>query len=142
MQIALDLNGSISEGALVFDQFCGQCHIYENRGNDVGPVLTETQRKSKESLLHDILDPNAGVDTKYINHKIETHDGKLIFGIVERETDLIVILKNSGGIESIIKKSDIKSYTSLGTSLMMEGLEASMSHQDMADLLAFLQQSI
>ena len=142
MKIALDLNGSISDGGLVFDQLCGQCHIYENRGNDVGPVLTENQRKSKESLLHDILDPNAGVDTKYINHKIETNDGKLVFGMVEKETDLLVTLKNSGGIETTIKKSDIKSYTSLGTSLMMEGLEASLSHQDMADLLAFLQQSI
>jgi hypothetical protein len=44
-----------------------------------------------------------------------------------------------GGEKITIQKKDMKKMNSMGTSLMMEGLEGSMSHQEMADLLAFLQ---
>jgi putative heme-binding domain-containing protein len=44
-----------------------------------------------------------------------------------------------GGDKIIIPKDHIKQMKSMGTSLMMEGLEGSMSHQQMANLLAFLQ---
>jgi hypothetical protein len=43
-----------------------------------------------------------------------------------------------GGESVIIPKSEVKSFRSLGTSLMMEGLENSMTAQEMADLLEFL----
>jgi putative heme-binding domain-containing protein len=58
---------------------------------------------------------------------------------VERETDNDITLVKTGGEKENIAKSDIKKFSSLGTSLMMEGLENSLSHQEMADLLAFLQ---
>ena len=140
MSDALDMSGNIQDGEMVYNTLCAQCHVYKGNGNDVGPVLTEINRKSKESLIHDILDPNAAVDTRYINHKVETKDGKLMIGIVDIETDQTITLKNSGGIVNTIQKDDIKSFESLGTSLMMEGLEGNMSHEDMADLLAYLLQ--
>ena len=101
--------------------------------------IQQKNRKSKESLIHDILDPNAALDTRYINHRLETVDGKIVMGIVEQESDYAIVLKNSGGISTKVDKSDIKSFSSLGTSFMMEGLEQNMTHQDMADLLSFLQ---
>jgi hypothetical protein len=39
----------------------------------------------------------------------------------------------------MVNKSEIKSFRSLGTSLMMEGFENALSNQEMADLLEFLQ---
>ena len=104
------------------------------------PYLTEINRKSKESLLHDILDPNAAVDTKYLNHRVRTKDGSIHMGIVQRETDTEVSLRMMGGVENTIPKVSIEEFTSLGVSMMPEGQEENMSHQDMADLLAFLQQ--
>jgi putative heme-binding domain-containing protein len=108
-------------------------------GNDVGPVLTEINRKSKDLLLHDILDPNAAVNTQYINHRLETTSGVVHFGIVKAETDKSVTIRKMGGETVSIDKSAIKRFNSLGTSLMTEGLENSLTLQDMADLLAFLQ---
>ena len=141
MRSALALQGSIKEGSTVFQSLCAQCHIYGSFGKDVGPNLTEINRKSKESLLHDILDPNAAVDTRYINHRVETNDGTLHVGMVDSETDEVVIIKKIGGQTVSITKDDIKTFSSLGTSLMMEGLEANMDLQELADLLAFLQNS-
>lgn len=139
MNSALTLKGSSVKGAEIYQNVCSQCHIYGSSGVEVGPVLTEINRKSKESLMHDILDPNAAVDTRYINHRVETNSGQVHMGIVDAETDQSVTIKKMGGESVTIDKREIKSFTSLGTSLMMEGLEGNMTPQDMADLLTFLQ---
>ena len=139
MQVALTLPGNAANGQQLFLNLCSQCHQYSDLGVAVGPVLTEINRKSKASLMHDILDPNAAVNTQYINHRIRTKDGSIYTGIVEKEDDRQVVLKNMGGQEQIISKKDIDQFSSMGTSLMPEGLEASMQPGDLADLLAFLQ---
>jgi putative membrane-bound dehydrogenase-like protein len=142
MKPALALEGSLVNGGIVFESICANCHVYGTRGNEVGPVLTEIGRKSKETNLHDILDPNAAVDTKYINHRLETKAGVVHVGIVATETDQHFTIKKTGGESVTINKSDVKAFRSLGTSLMMEGLENSMTPQELADLLAFLQNGI
>lgn len=140
MKPALALKGVSEKGLVVFQNMCSSCHQYGSVGNTVGPVLTEINRKSKESIMHEIIDPNAAVDTKYINHRVDTKTGEIHMGIVDKETDQFVVIRKMGGATVTVYKQDIKSFTSLGTSLMMEGLESNMSHQDMADLLTFLQQ--
>jgi len=83
MKPALLLKGNIAEGEKVFQGICSNCHRYGNIGKDVGPVLTEINRKSKESIMHDILDPNAAVNTQYISHRVETKQGKVQIGIID-----------------------------------------------------------
>lgn len=141
MQPALALSGDSTKGSVVFENLCSGCHIYGNTGNDVGPVLTEISRKSKESLVHEILDPNAAVDTRYLNYKVITAGGSIYFGLVSNETDTELTLKMTGGEEIIISKNTIKVFMSTGKSLMPEGLEEAINKKDMADLLAFLQQA-
>ena len=140
MRPALDLVGDILNGEQHFINLCSQCHQYGGIGKEVGPVLTEINRKSKESLLYDILDPNAAVDTKYINHQVRTKDGNIFTGIVAEESDREIVLLMMGGQEQKILKSEMEQLSSLGISMMPEGQEANLSPQDMADLLAFLQQ--
>jgi len=139
MKEALTLKGSSEKGTLVFKNMCSSCHKYGSLGQEVGPVLTEINRKSKESLMHDILDPNAAVNMQYINHRLVTKKDDVHIGIVDNETDEFITIKKMGGEKVTVYKTEIKSFTSMGTSLMMEGLEGNMTTQDMADLLAFLQ---
>ena len=139
MKASLSLKGFPDKGEKVFQSTCATCHKYGSLGNDVGPVLTEINRKSKDLLLHDILDPNAAVNTQYINHRLETTSGVVHFGIVKAETDKSVTIRKMGGETVSVDKSAIKRFNSLGTSFMTEGLENSLTLQDMADLLAFLQ---
>lgn len=139
MRPALTLPSDVKNGRMVFSKICAPCHVYGTIGNAVGPTLTEISRKSKETLLQDILDPNAAANTQYISHKIETIKNEILIGIVEKESDEEVVIKKMGGEVVNILKKDIKSFTSLGNSLMMEGLESSMSVQEMADLLGYLQ---
>ena len=139
MKPALTLKGNNINGEKVFSNTCASCHKYGSIGKEVGPVLTEISRKSKATLLHDILDPNAAVDPKYVNHSIETKSGVIHMGIVANETDKSVTFHKIGGEKVLINKSDINKFRSLGTSLMMEGFENALSNQEMADLLEFLQ---
>ena len=141
MKPALALNGDLEKGSIVFKNLCSSCHVYGSTGNEVGPVLTEISRKSKESLIHEILDPNAAVDTRYLNYKVITTGGSIYFGLISNETDTELALKMTGGEEVIIPKNTIEVFMSTGKSLMPEGLEAGINKQDMADLLAFLQQA-
>ncbi len=139
MKPALSLNGNQAEGEKVFQAICSNCHRYENIGNDVGPVLTEINRKSKESIMHDILDPNAAVNTQYISHQIKTKDGMLHIGVIDSENDESVVMKKMGGEKITFNKKGIMKMNSMGKSLMMEGIEGSLTHQQMADLLSFMQ---
>ena len=142
MKPALSLSGTVEKGALVFANICSNCHVYGKVGNAVGPTLTEINRKSKEAIMHEILDPNSAVDTKYINHRLETKSGTIHIGIVAAENDKQVTIKKMGGAEISVPRNEIKQLSSLGTSLMMEGLEGSLTHQQMADLLAYLQKGV
>lgn len=139
MKPALALSGNLETGKVVFERICANCHQYGTIGNEVGPALTEIGRKSKETLVHDILDPNAAAEPEYINHRLETKDGTIHMGIIAHESDDEITIKKMGGESVIIPKSEVESFRSLGSSLMMEGLENSMSPQEMADLLEFLQ---
>jgi putative membrane-bound dehydrogenase-like protein len=142
MKPSLTLKGNSINGEKVFSNTCATCHKYGNIGKEVGPVLTEISRKSKATMLHDILDPNAAVDPKYVNHSLETKSGAIHMGIVANETDKSVTIHKIGGEKVLINKSEIKKFRSLGTSLMMEGFENALSNQEMADLLEFLQKGI
>ena len=139
MKPALSLKGVPAEGEKVFQTICSNCHRYGSIGKEVGPVLTEINRKSKESIMHEILDPNAAVNTQYISHQIKTKDGMMHIGIIDSENDESVVMKKMGGEKISFNKKDIAKMNSMGKSLMMEGLEGSISQQQMADLLSFLQ---
>jgi len=136
---ALSMQGDIGKGRLVFNNLCAQCHVKGKTGIEVGPNLTEIARKSGQTLLHDILDPNAAVDTEYINHFVTLETGEKIGGIITGETDKTITLKNIGGDEHVVSRKNIKLLESSGKSLMPEGLEASIDASQMADLLEFLQ---
>ena len=137
---ALSGMGDPNHGRELFLGRCASCHRMGAIGTDVGPVLTEIGRKSKETLLHDILDPNAAADTRYLSHTVVDDTGTMHVGVVLKETDREVGLQLMGGEQRIFRKDRIRSFTSSGRSLMPEGLEAGMTPADMSDLLAFLQE--
>ena len=97
------------KGSSVFQNLCSSCHIYGNSGNEVGPVLTEISRKSKEVLIHEILDPNAAVDTRYLNYKVVTTDGSIYFGLISNETDTELAIKIPVGKKLLFQKIQLKS---------------------------------
>jgi putative heme-binding domain-containing protein len=139
MRPALALKGQPSDGRELFGDLCARCHRFGTQGTDVGPDLTEISRKSPETLLHDIVDPNAAVEAEFLSYTIETTDGRLLTGLVRDQTDRGLVLRAGDGTQTVVARAEIEEMRTGGLSLMPEELEAGLEPQDLANLLAFLQ---
>ncbi len=136
---ALMEDGDAIRGAEVFERECSTCHRLGGRGHEVGPDLTERAASAREDLLVDILDPNRSVQSNFVNYRLDAVDGSVVTGILARESAGSVTLRRGEGIEDVVARSDISSLTSMGLSLMPEGLEDEIGPAEMADLLSFVQ---
>lgn len=138
---ATSLEGEAARGQPTFVRICATCHQLSGAGNPVGPDLAALSDKSPESLLMHIVDPNRAVEAKYTNYVIETRAGDTLSGILAGETGNSVTLVSGDGKSHVVLRADVRSLRSTGTSLMPEGLETGLTHQNMADLLAYVRSS-
>jgi len=138
---ALQLIGNPDAGRVHYTNLCAQCHTIVSTGHSVGPDLTEIFRKGADTLLSDMFDPNAAVNTEYLGTTIDNDVGDVFSGIVLAETETFVTIREAGGRDIVIPRDRIEDMISGGLSLMPEGLEMGLTLQDVADLLAYLQQA-
>ncbi len=131
--------GDPVRGKAVFTKAaCITCHQLGDTGVNVGPSLADVKIKPPEALLTDILDPNRAVEERWVSWAVETKDGRSLAGLVLAENAAGVTLRLPGGLTETVPRSEIKTITASGLSLMPEGLEAAITPSDMADLIAFL----
>lgn len=136
---ALEGGGDPARGAVLFDQACGTCHqIRGRRGVRFGPDLGTVRGRPPEYLLVDILHPNRTIVSGYEEWTIDLRSGERLSGVIGEETPTSVTIRMLGGTERTVSRSEITSMKALDRSAMPEGLEAQLSVQDMADLIAFL----
>ena len=133
-----DRTGKPSNGLPVYQRTCAQCHTFGNVGHKVGPDLTGLRNQPAEALLLHILDPNREVHAGFTLYEVETRDGKTFAGILSSETPDEITLTLPLGLRQTIQRSIIKKFQASNKSLMPEGLEQTMTRQEMKDLLAFL----
>jgi len=127
----------LRRGHQIYQAACASCHVLYSDGRSVGPELTGSNRADLDYILRNILDPNADIGRDYQLVTIETTDGRVAAGIVQRETPGAVTLVNQA--ESITLSRDrIKKLERLEVSLMPPGLLSSLSEPDVADLIAYL----
>lgn len=134
----LDGRGDVDRGREVFRQNCGVCHTIEGldvRGG-VGPDLTGMGAHETRELLTFLIDPNRAVEPAFLEHVAETVDGRLVDGVIVRESDASIVLRNSTG-EAELARDQVAELRSTGRSPMPAGFE-SLGEEALADLLAFL----
>ena len=78
------------------------------------------------------------IEARYAAHTVTTKKGESLTGIIASETANNLTFRLPGGIDHPILRSEIRSFTKTGTSLMPVGFEAALDLQAMADLLAWL----
>ena len=84
------------------------------------------------------INPNNSIADKYGQWDVELKNGARLNGIITSENDQTIALKLMGGTIQNISKSTIKTKKDLRISAMPNGLEANISVQAMADLLAYI----
>lgn len=125
-------------GKEIFRKTCATCHKVGDVGVDVGPSIADLRTKTPEQVLVDVLQPNKAIDNNFVSWTIVTDEGLQYVGIIAAETPGSVTLKLPDGKQQTVLKSAIDTMDSNGVSLMPEGLERTIPHQDMADVISYV----
>jgi len=136
--VALTIKGEPTHGREVFAKHCAACHRIANVGENLGPDISDSREKTPLQLLTDIVQPNRAVDANYFSYTALTIDGLAVTGILTAETSTSITLKETAEKMVALRRDEINHFASNGVSLMPEGLEREIPHQDMADLIAFI----
>jgi putative membrane-bound dehydrogenase-like protein len=137
-QPALKLAGEAARGREIFAQRCVTCHKVGELGQHIGPNLRSVTGHPPEKLLANILDPSADVQPGYYAYLCRLNDGAEIYGLMAVETANSITFKQLDGTTRAVLRKDIASLESTKGSLMPPGLEAGLTPQGLADLIAFL----
>src|SRR4029077_19330792 len=125
-------------GTLVFDNNCARCHMPRLQGGRVGPDLSGVNNKTKEELLTSILNPSYAIEPHYVHYVVTTKDGEIHDGVIAGETPGAITLRGGTEGDETILRQNVANVRASTVSLMPEGLEQSMSRQDVADVIAYL----
>ena len=137
-QPALTLKGDAARGKAAFATICIACHQLEGAGIPLGPDLRSVVQHTPEKLLQSILDPTAIIEPSFMAYFCTLKSGEQLYGIVASETSNSITLKLPGNLVRPILRSEITSLKSTQQSLMPDGLEATLTPQSLADLIAYL----
>lgn len=118
---------------------CHRCHQVNGRGVALGPDLSQIGDKlGKDALLEAILDPNNGIAFGYEAWTVTTKSDEEVYGLIVSETADEVVVKDLSGIVHRVPKSAVASRVQSKFSLMPAGLQATMTVQELVDLVAYL----
>jgi putative heme-binding domain-containing protein len=135
---ALKLTGDARRGSEVFGKQCATCHRLGDRGYSVGPDLSATQFREPDALMTHIIEPNRFIAPNYVQYLVSDRSGRIFTGLIASETPSSLTLRRAEGIEDTILRSQIEELANTGKSLMPENFAAKLTHQEMADLLAYI----
>lgn len=138
MRGVLALSSDAVHGHDVFAKICSVCHSYGGAGGHIGPELTAIHNQPAEAILLHIIVPNYEIAAGYQTFTLETKDGRTLSGWLVGETEASVLLRTVTEGDTTVLRSNIRSLTAASVSLMPDGLEKTMSQQELADLIAYL----
>ncbi|MBX9628688.1 MAG: c-type cytochrome [Gemmataceae bacterium] len=124
-------------GRAVFAKSCATCHKLFGEGTDAAPDLTGSQRANLDYLLENVLDPSAVVPREYQVTNFSLADGRVVAGIVLRETPDGVTVRTTNEV-LVLPAGDIEGRKPTGQSLMPEGLFDNLKPEEVRDLVAYL----
>ncbi len=140
----LALKGDAARGRQVFFNTagveCKNCHRINEDGKQVGPDLNQIGKKyTRAQLLETILEPSKKIEKKYLVYLVETKQGRVFTGLLDKRTSDEVVLKDNQGKLTHIPADDVELFAPQRKSLMPELLLREMTAPQVADLLEYLE---
>jgi putative heme-binding domain-containing protein len=135
---------SASGRALFFDlegpAACAKCHVAGDRGGDVGPDLSAVSgTRTAQFIIESILEPSKQIASGYESSLFQLQDGRLLDGVVRRETGDSLWLATADGRLLVLAQSAIARRRPQELSLMPDNLASLLSVTQLHDLLAYLE---
>ncbi len=117
---------------------CQKCHAIGGAGGSVGPDLASIGASAPaDYILESMLEPNAKIKENYHSQIVATDEGEVLTGVLLRETDEALILRDAEDREISIPLDSIEERKD-GGSLMPAGLMNDLTRQETLDLIRFL----
>ena len=117
---------------------CMGCHLVGGKGGQIGPNLSSAGAMGTESLLRNILTPNAAMEPGYRVYRAELSDGSLREGFLAAEDETAIVMRLPGSGDERIPRDQLRRGSYTKRSLMPEGLEMSFTPEQWTDLFAWL----
>jgi putative heme-binding domain-containing protein len=127
----------LSQGRLLFNKHCMACHQLFGAGEKVGPDLTGSNRADLNYILENLVAPNAVVGKDYQMTLLQLDDGRVLSGLITKETDSAVTLKTINDLV-VVAKEEIDQRKLSDLSLMPNGLLEQMQPEEIRDLIGYL----
>ncbi len=131
--------GDVTRGIALFKQHCANCHTLHGDGGKVGPDLTTIDRRNRDWLLTQIVDPSAIVRPEFVSYDALTRDGRLLQGLLAEQSPQVVTIVDSKGERATVPRAKLESLEPSRHSLMPEKLLDAFSNAELRDLFAYLQ---
>lgn len=131
-------NANLSNGRIVFNQTCSNCHRLFNAGKNLAPDLTGGNRMNLDYLLENIVTPSALVPNQYKVTTFVLDSGRVINGVIKSETDQTVTVQTEKD-EITLAREEIEISKPSNLSLMPDGVLDKMSPEQIRDLIGYLQ---
>ena len=135
---ALKNQRNVVNGHKAFEKHCSNCHRAHGIGHDVGPNLSAEFLRAEETIIQDVLLPNAKLSAGFATYLFETKNGQALSGILIEESPTSITLRQPESKDQVILRKDIERFRSMNISMMPDDLGKELSPQAMADILAWL----
>jgi len=130
--------GDLARGRTVFNNTCGTCHAVKGQGGKIGPALDGAGVHGDESLLRNIVTPNAAMEAGYRRFRIETTDGEVHEGLLAASDAASFTLRQPNSEDRRLPRDAVRRSGFLRASVMPEGLLDAIQPAEVADLFAYL----
>lgn len=131
--------GDAGRGREHFQKSCANCHKLHGKGNAVGPDLTGAERKNRELLIKNVVDPSFMIREQFLTHVASTNDGRVVTGLLADSNADTITLLDAQNKRIILNRQEVDELQESVTSLMPEKLLDTLSDQQLRDLFAYLQ---
>ena len=137
---ALGVKGDADRGKSLFAaQSCRACHTDADGQTPEGPHLVDIGKPySPAELVESILKPGAKIAQGYEADGFAMADGRVFTGFVVGEGASTIQIRESSGDLHELKRADIEERRRHEPSGMPEGIAASLTPEQLADLVAYL----
>lgn len=140
-QDVLAIEGNVDRGKEVFERAFSKCHLAQAERGRIDPDLSGVNNRNMDTLLNDILNPSAAIQRRYTNYIVETKDGRIYDGLIVSESLAVVVIRGEYEDMTVVRDS-IQPLRASRVSLMPEGLEETLSRQDLTYVILYLRSGI
>ncbi len=127
----------LGNGKVLFAKTCGQCHQLFGEGANIGPELTGSNRRDLDYLFSNIVTPSAVMAKDYQPWIVQTSDGRVLTGLLRQKTDASIVLQTTTELVTLYT-DEIDGMKQSEQSMMPENLLATLTQEQIADLVAYL----